>query len=311
MTAIRADSQSKQNMGAGCLILFFSIFLIIGIAVGISMLNGEQEVFPLILVPLIFMLVGAGGVYAGIRSWGKSAERLAAIGTSKNLLPFPLCSATPGKELAWNLSSRSPIAAGVGCLVIFALIWNGFIFNFAFQIISRGNSGMSLFMLLFLIPFFIVGLGLPVFALRMGMSAKHSAVLEADRELVCPGEHMRVQVSIQRPASYKNLSIWLVCQERITYSRGSSTYHDQFIVYETELHNTGPMDVTVSRPYIHSFDVIIPEDAISSFKSTHNEINWFIRVVGEVNRWPNFTNECFFRVASPQVIEEVKWQTKP
>src|SRR5687768_17486248 len=88
-STIRSEEPAANSSCAtGCAILFFGVFLVMGAAFTISALFVMPGAAKLAaLFPLIFIAIGAGGIWAAIRSRGLSPEKLQAMGFRRRGAP--------------------------------------------------------------------------------------------------------------------------------------------------------------------------------------------------------------------------------
>jgi hypothetical protein len=285
-----------------CAIGIFSWFLIIGLLVLCGIVFTAKGGGKLAaLFPLIFVAVGAGGVWWGIKNWGKSPERMAAErpGTIAPPLPLPAIKTENGKYLPVRLKPGTPRGAETAAIGCFSIFWNTIVGVFVFNIFKSANlHGLSWFPMLFMVPFVLVGLGtLFVFlrALIRNMTVPETCV-EISTEPLCPGETAKVRIMQAGRLSLANITVELVCEERISYTRGTDTYREQNVIFTKPLVNVTDIEVTSTQGWETTVDIAIPEGAMHSFHATHNDLVYEIRVTGVVRKLPDFKTAFPFRV---------------
>ncbi|MEM6799494.1 MAG: hypothetical protein AAF589_08265 [Planctomycetota bacterium] len=84
------------------------------------------------------------------------------------------------------------------------------------------------------------------------------------------------------------LTVSLVCDEIATYCEGTDTRTSVEEVYRQKLYGERRFRVETDRPYEQAFTFMVPEDAMHSFVSPHNEVRWSIEVRAAPMRWPEF-----------------------
>lgn len=317
---VTAVPKGKNQASKGCLVIFFGIFLTAGLGVlcaALSQNMGSGWVASAFgaLFSLPFIAIGAGGIWWALRnapggtvSPEAQAAKAAATGGSRlslqiaaslgtqatgavpGVVPWlPPVQTEPGQTLPVRLPrGRTELAAG-GCLLVFALFWNGFVLFGLTDILKSGFSYMALFM----VPFVLVGLGLFIFALHQLLAGGGGGetVVEVSNAEVAPGETFEVLVSQGGSKFFRKLSLHLICEERATYQQGTSTRTDTFQVREMPLAELEAVQPSAAQPLILRAKVVIPADAMHSFKSAHNELAWQLRVTGDIRWWPNFKRQ--------------------
>jgi hypothetical protein len=221
--------------------------------------------------------------------------------TPSNLL-LPTIKAEPGRIHAARLKAGQSRAAEIGCLLLLCLFWNGIVSLFFLEMVSGWLNGRGdIFLTLFLIPFELVGIGLLVFLLRSILLAirVRETILEIEKTILVPGERVRAYIAQHGALPLNNFLVNLVCEEKITYRRGTDTYNESNALLDQQIITTGPVTTTIARPLEKHFDLAIPADAMHSFESRNNKIVWKVHVKGEVARWPDFTFDFILCVIPP------------
>lgn len=169
-------------------------------------------------------------------------------------------------------------------MLIFAVIWNGFILFFLF-----GIGDDSLFLKLFMIPFVLVGILVigGVFHSFIGLFSPHYEISLADNvenEGTYPGHEVPVSwVQKGGFGEVSRLRIWLVGEESATYSRGTNTITSKSVFYEQVVEDrSAPVGMQ------GEVKVRVPFDLPPSFYSDHNRIVWSLVFLAEVPKRPDF-----------------------
>lgn len=227
------------------------------------------------LFPLVFLLAGVGLTAHSLRTRSaaapdspESTEATETYAAERVLEP-----------------EAGPIAKVVGMLFI-AAFWNGIVSIFVWQAIKGIQSGNpEWFLMVFLIPFVLVGLALIVGVFYTFLGAFNPrpklTISPAAPRL---GTRLRVEWSFHGQASRINhLRIVLEGFEKATYRRGTDTHTDREAFASIELLDTSS-DWEIHRS---STEVEIPEDTMHSFTSANNAIVWSLFVHGDIARWPD------------------------
>ncbi len=246
--------------------------------------RGPSAAMGFALIPLVFVLVGGGGVAAGL-GWG-FFERLGRKGAKPSQVGRAV---TPSREIPSGplvlKPAMGPVGKVVGILAV-AGFWNGIVGIFVVQLWKDWSSGaFDWFRFLFLIPFELIGLGLlgaiPYVVLQ---SFNPRAILELDRSNLALGDEVDLRWRFRgRTARLRRLTLRLKGQESASYTVGTdtrtvtSTFHEE-IVFETR--HLQAMKIGAAR-------LRIPGDSMHTFKAPRNRIEWCLELHGEIPRWPD------------------------
>lgn len=256
-----------------------------------------------VLVPLVFVAVGAGGVVLSL-----APRRRKAAGAAPDWLPE--ASGTPaapsGGAPARAVAAGEPLelepAAGpVGKLlaVIFvALFWNGIVSVFVYHAWQGWKEGAPDGCLtVFLVPFVLVGLALAVFVpyqfLALFNPRPHLTLTPGSLTL---GEAADLAWRFSgRAGRIRRLEITLEGREEAVYRRGTDT------VTARETFATLPLAELASAREIAagSTRIEVPAGTMHSFEASHNRIVWTLKVRGDIRSWPD-VSEDFEVVVAPQ-----------
>lgn len=237
------------------------------------------------LLPLVFLIVGVGGVIGMVSGGGdgshsggaRKRRRGGADGRGPRVLR-PRVSAT---------------MKAVGMLFL-ALFWNGMSWGFAI-LTWREKGGFSFFHI-FISIFLLVGLGIAAGAvyslLAMFNPRPQIRILPGAPRL---GEAVAVEWRfVGRTDRMRRLDIVLEGREEATYTRGTDTCTDKEVFRTLDiLHTT---DSTVMRHGKMRLD--IPADTMHSFDAQHNKVIWVIKVSGDIPNWPDINDEFTLEICA-------------
>ena len=272
-----------------------------------------------ILLPLIFVAVGAGGIVfsvAGMRRKrrGAAAGKAAWLPETEGVSPATGAPAGGGgfREIAEPAPSAGaagakgplvlePSAGPVGKLVgilFLALVWNGIVSVFVYQVWQSWKQGAPDGCLtLFLVPFVLVGL-----ALIVGVPYQFLALFNPRPRLtLTPGRLTLGQASelawrfSGRAGRIRRLTITLEGHEEAVYRRGTDT------VTAKETFATLPVAEVSEAVGIAtgSARIEMPADTMHSFQASHNRIVWTLKVRGDIRSWPDVSEGLKVVVAPP------------
>lgn len=262
----------------------------------------------LFILPVSFILIGAGRLVYLLLLAGKSAEcRSAFTQKAARLAPFeekgsgaadfPAIPAgvnltdSPGTALAFRLPAAATPSVALGTTLAAAVIWNGIV---AWLLVvsvrghMRGQPDWPL--TVFSLIFAAVGLVLVAWAARHAMVATGvgPTLLEISDQPLRPGGRYQLFVSQTGRLRLRCFEVLLACEEEATYRHGTDTRKELCRVLEQPVFRRDDFDPGRPAPFAASCEVQMPERAMHSFQSAHNEVNWRFIVRGKIAGWPDY-----------------------
>jgi hypothetical protein len=273
-------------------------------------------------VPLSFLAIGGGGLTYTIFTWGKSAERYAAlVQKTVRLAPFRDAAAaapefphipvstnitnSPGTVLAFRLPVSSATAWGLFVTLLTCIFWNGVVSIFAGIAINGHRSGNPDWHLtLFVVPFALVGVGLILFFVRrfLATTGIGPTLVEISDQPLYPGQRYRVFLQQFGRLKINRLEVLLVCEEETAFRHGTDTRMESRLVAQQSLMLCQSAEVRHGVPFETDCDLEVPRGAMHSFKSQHNEVNWKVQVRLDVAGWPVYERSFPVIVYPPQAV---------
>ncbi|MCD4781061.1 MAG: DUF3592 domain-containing protein [Candidatus Omnitrophica bacterium] len=245
-------------------------------------------------VGALFVLVGLGGMVGSIMNRNKSiSDHQKNFITGKNPSVQACFSAQHSKDGLLILKPRSTRLVRFISTTFFALFWNGVIFFVAFHESSQSDfAWINVFKALGRFPltlFVFVGL-----LITAGAVYQWLVLFNPEPEIKIPvkkiyvGDHIPVQWSLRGQCDrMQQLNIYLEGREVAIYTRGTSTYTDRKTFYSRSFFSV--LDKAQMRQ--GEFEIIIPENAMHTFASEHNRIEWYLRIEGRIFHWPDVKEE--------------------
>ncbi len=268
-------------------------------------------VWPILAVPLLVALIGAGGLLYRLLHWNTSAERRANLsgrtaghkllgGNGCNTPEYPTIPEgsdiinSPGTKLRYRLPiGTSPGWALFGTLLA-CLGWNGIVGAFLVMAINghladTPDWGMTIF----LIPFVLVGTFLAVALIRQLLltTGVGPTQVELSDHPLHPGNRYEVFISQSGRLPLDALELELCCEEQATYREGTNTRTEMRGVYAKQLYCGERLKVYRSAPFQMTCELVVPPGAMHSFKSEHNSVTWRLVVQGRVAGWPSYRRD--------------------
>ncbi len=233
--------------------------------------NDLSKSYFICLIPLPFMLIGYGGfTHLILRNRRKSKQ-------NQQLKTVSDCDSYSHEPL--QLKTTSPIKKFAIVLLI-ATFWNTII-----AVLAIEPSAPSIFIRIFLIPFYIIGLALIIFSLHSLLQCFNPRIqLTISPGTISLGSSCQLSWRIfGRSSRVNNLTIKLIGQEEATYQRGTKTRTDKHKFYSDQLLSSE--DSFEIRE--GSIGFIMPENTIHTFIADNNKIVWQLEVHGDIKRWPD------------------------
>jgi hypothetical protein len=261
-----------------------------------------------VLVLGSFVLIGGGGVLWAVFHSRTSVERRSAIAqnaTNIDLLneaiPMPRdypslpadanLTNSPGVMLAYRLPTvESPIWSLLAA-AIFCLAWNGMTAFLAVYAARSWNSPQpEWFLICLMFPFCAIG----VWAIYYFLSnlVVHTGlgptIIEVSHHPLFPGGRYELLLSQTGNIRMTALEVHLVCEEEATYHQGTDIRHEIKNIYRVQLFRQANFRIEPGAAFEQSLAFYIPKEAMHSFQSPHNALNWKIVVSGVPEGWPSF-----------------------
>ncbi|MCC5851024.1 MAG: DUF3592 domain-containing protein [Verrucomicrobia bacterium] len=249
----------------------------------------------------VFFLVGAGTCVGGVVQMRKASMATSVGGQSAETAypsnTIPQADPVDGRGNVVLKPKVSPWAM-VGGALFGALLWNGIVSVFVYQAWKSWQEGRTeWFLVLFLVPFVLIGAGIILAFFYAVLAAFNPRVLV----LIGPGTPCAGQTFsmdwefLGSTSRLQNFTVTLVGEETATYRQGTSTYTDKNIFHEEVL-------VSMDDPRAISsgtLQVTLPFEAIHSLKTPNNAITWQFKIHGKINFWPDLKSDYPF-VLHPQ-----------
>ncbi|MGE9270479.1 MAG: DUF3592 domain-containing protein, partial [Verrucomicrobiales bacterium] len=239
------------------------------------------------LLALPFAGVGLGGLYYTFfrkkKSVGPLGSGLVRAVDDGRCARQPSRAERKLKESGTTLTKRW---LAVLLAVAVAAFWNGIVSILVLSIRSDWQSGSgSGALVLFAIPFVLVGMGLILHALyRIFAVFSPLYQVEFGQRRLFPGE--RTMVSWRRRGGSgvaRDFRVWLVGKEESIYERGSNSQTASEVFHESLLFETQESRMMPAG----RCSLEIPGDAIPSFLGKHNKLQWFVLLHAEVAGRPD------------------------
>ena len=255
-----------------------------------------------VLIPLIFVAIGAGGLYSGLRNWGKSEEAEVEKVLPRQALAewLPDLNTRPGHYLDIRLSPKSSHRMSLLGTTLIALFWNGIVS--VFVVVGLTQEDFPLWVWLFLTPFILIGVFLVYGVGRQTLTwiLGGDTIVEISDEPLRFGQRADLFVRQSGGKPVQSATVTMVCQEWVRYRQGTDTRTEERVVFEQVLFEQPDM-ISQRGEWQQNLDLAIPSDAMHSFKADNNAVNWQIVVDVKLAGSPDFKLAFPLRVVPPGV----------
>jgi hypothetical protein len=244
-----------------------------------------------ILFPFPFILVGTGllvHAYRRRRRAGMSPEQLKAQAAHDEYPTVPSVSHVPGTELSVRLTPHLAPGCGLALLLCAFLVSTGIVSTiggYGIKLLSARHwdgAGIAGFFVLVIGVFWVIVTRVLIKDWRLWRLG-HPIVETSAGTLYC-GEEYEVLVTLPGPARLRWLRLALVCEEKVSYSDGSSRQEESRVVYDEQLAQQDGAAIERWAPLRVRRSFRVPRGAMHAFKAEHNEIRWLVRIEGEAER---------------------------
>lgn len=187
------------------------------------------------------------------------------------------------------------LAQSPGCKLLASLLvcafWNGIVsvFLFAVLIPSFQKGDPEWFLLVFLIPFELVGLGLLAWVGYNLLALANPRIrLRIEEQALQPGGQVRLSWEIAGSTMrLQHLTITLEGREEATYTRGTNQVTDKEVFHRSVLFDSDDrLAMQQGR-----CGLAIPAGMPAGFTAPHNRLRWVVVVHGDIPRWPDMQEE--------------------
>jgi hypothetical protein len=258
-------------------------------------------------LPLIFVLIGAGGlVYsfrhreagAGARDDGRG-RRIGSHLSGQDPSTPPARGGEEGALPKVLKADMAPVTKLLGSIAV-AAFWNGIVLVFVWQVVQGWRRHKpEWFLTLFIIPFVLIGLGMILFVIRTFLALMNPRpTLTVTPGAVALGTPLEIKWELGgRAHAVRRLRIRLEGREEAQYRRGTRTYTDKSVFASFDLANTADrLAIQAGQTRL-----TIPAGLMHSWTGDSNKIVWAIKVTGEIPWWPDVDEE-FTLAVRPQSI---------
>ncbi|MGI5868501.1 MAG: DUF3592 domain-containing protein [Kiritimatiellia bacterium] len=235
------------------------------------------------LFPPLFFGVGCAILAAGFRA-GRARPDARAGGSSREPRGVPISQKTRGRVIGSTL---------------FALVWNAIVSIFVHQAWRSVKAGRpDWFLIVFLIPFVVIGLGSLVGAVVEFLRLFNPKIeILPDVGDICLGKPLRLGYralgSVHR---ITKLRISLHGIEKTIDSEEDSPPNEEEFFSAVLLETTSPAKMMQGR-----LETELPADGKPSFQGDDVVVEWLLKVEGDVARWPDIQDEHLLHVQEAEV----------
>lgn len=235
------------------------------------------------LIPLVFVLIGAGGLIGALRKSNRSAGIIVAPDPASTGSRVQHAPADSGTII---LNPKTTPGAKLLVAILVVSFWNGIVSVFVVQVIDSWRSGRpEWFLAIFMIPFVLVGVGgivmVAYFFLALFNPRPELMVMPG---VVRLGERLEVWWEFSgRAHVLRRVHVWLEGREEASYRRGTQNYTDKNVFVR--------LDIAQGTMHSGIGSVTVPADSMHSFAGDNNKIIWSLHVKGEITLWADVSEE--------------------
>ena len=215
---------------------------------------------------------------------------------------------SPGIRLPYRLPMIDSPAWTLGVLAAVTLTWNaGCVIFLTIIACSFLQTFADWLLFFYLFPFLGVGpwLFVHTFVEFRNATMVGPTIAEISSFPLIPGQQVRVFLSQggERPLQW--LNVVLICEEEAVFTHGTNTRREKLRIYQRLIFGEERVDITPDCAFDVEFPLEIPNEAMHSFISPHNQINWRLIVQGKVGKFPMF-ERVFPLIVYPEIQEAEK-----
>ena len=261
-----------------------------------------------VIVLSSFVVIGTGGFLWTIVQLGVSRERRSALATKASALrivheavPMPVdypCLPTdanltnsPGTTLAFRLPSVESPLLSVLTTTGFIVVWNAIGMVLLIAAIEAHSKGRPEWFLDALLgPIWLVGIWSSI---RLGWAAMSRygigpTIVEISDHPLFPGGRYGLSLTQAGQLRIRTIEVFLVCEEEVSFHQGTDVRTESKAIYKSQLGRITNFRIQAGLPFERRFEFSIPVDAMHSFQSQHNAVQWKFVVQGVAEGWSPF-----------------------
>ncbi len=120
----------------------------------------------------------------------------------------------------------------------------------------------------------------------MRITGVGSPALEISRYPIVPGKKVELHLSQPGKVRLNLLDITIVCEEEATYNQGTDIRTERNVVFSERLLRRRGIKLSPDEAFEETIELSLPTDAMHSFQSANNRVQWKIIVQGNARGWP-------------------------
>ncbi len=252
------------------------------------------------LFPLPFLAAGVGGLVWVVKNSAKRGTQPWLLETQKESTTGVLRVTDDFGGPVILKTKTSPWVRLVGAFLI-AAFWNGIVSVFIINII-RGWSSGQWGLMLFMIPFVLVGLAIiggVIYCFLAVFNPRPKLIISSSQ--ISPGDSVHIDWHFSgRVERIRTLSILLRAKEEATYKAGKNQHTETNVFFQKEIYSGQSPDIGP----IGEANFDIPAEVMHSFEANHNKIVWEITVRGSIESWPDVRDD-FKIIVTPAKAQQI------
>jgi hypothetical protein len=135
--------------------------------------------------------------------------------------------------------------------------------------------------------------------------------IEIDRYPLQPGETHHVTLTQMGRVRLQLLDVEVTCTEEATFNEGTDVRTERALVYSRRLVRRRGIMLTPEASWRTDFELALPPEAIHSFQSSSNRIQWKIIVTAKAQNWPRLHRHFAFTVHPRSSVANPMQQEEP
>lgn len=215
---------------------------------------------------------------------------------------------SPGIRLSYRLPMIDSPAWTLGVLAAVTLTWNvGCVLFLTIFVFSFPGTFADWLRFCYMIPFLGVGIWLLIHTMIefRNTTVVGPTIAEISEFPLIPGRPVRIFLSQGGEFPLQWLNVVLICEEEAVFTHGTNTRREKLRIYQRLIFGEERVDITPDCAFDVEFPLEIPNEAMHSFVSPHNQINWRLIVQGKVGKFPMF-ERVFPLIVYPEIQKEAE-----
>lgn len=312
-TKQKSPSQHARMLGVLGELIFYNVLFLLGIiALGFLLFSFQQRIqhYFLLLAIISFVVIGGRGIIGILSSSKVAGRRLLQIrrvqrtgktllGEIQDHLPYvpshDVYSDSHGTHFQYRLDRVRSDFWSMLAIACFSFTWAGvsvFLLLMCFDSLSDGFWSHWILWACLLSSVAICAWSARYFFVQLKViTSVGPTILEIDTHPLQPGMSFNCMVRQTGMLSVKSLRLYLICEELASYHQGTDVRTEVVEVFNEQVGIEKNFQISLNEAFSMITPIQIPIQAMHSFRSSSNAIQWKLVVLARFKTQPTIRRQ--------------------